>query len=203
MSDRALTQQALCNSLAELVSIVPDENTIPFLRAFWQTMQREWTNIDVLRMEKFFLLVRRYLGASFRWVKEGGKVRWDAERTRTMAQLLEEVPCNVKDVRVPNGLRYHVIDIFVDELERVGALEQEEGEGDEEAEVPLEELLRPLRGLAEGSPTKTVRLKAKEVFEDERLPRKGHSSIDIVEAKGEEQTIDTYEEDEEWAGIED
>lgn len=121
-------------------------------------MQREWTNIDVLRMEKFLLLTRRYLGASFGVLRKGG---WEEKEVAEMLSVLGEVPLNVGDMRVPNGLRFHVIDIYVDELERAGALEGKV--------VPLENLLEPLRKLAKESPTKPIRTKAKEALEDERL----------------------------------
>ena len=162
MSDRPRTQAALADSLASLVSVLPPTSSIPFLRAFWQTMQREWTNIDVLRMEKFLLLTRRYLGATFGLLKEGG---WEEGLIREHMALLREGPCEVADPKVPNGMRFHVIDIYVDELEKVDALVEEEG-----SEVPLELLLEPLRILAKDSPTKPVRRKAKEALEDERLP---------------------------------
>ena len=185
MSDRPRTQQALADSLAELVFVLPTATVIPFLRAFWQTMQREWTNIDVLRMEKFLLLTRRYLAATFEVLKRG---KWEEGLLDEHVGLLREVPCNVEEVKVPNGMRYHVIDIYVDELERVGFLD--EGEKREER---LEKLLGPLRRLAKESPTKTVRRKAKEALEDERLPG------------NEKQEEDDAEKEEEggWGGIED
>jgi ribosomal RNA-processing protein 1 len=161
MSDRPRTQQALASSLADLVAILPQTTVIPFLRAYWQTMAREWTNIDVLRMEKFLLLTRRYLGATFQVMKKG---TWEEESVKVHLELLQEVPCNVEDMRLPNGLRFHVIDIYVDELERVGALDSEE-----DSEVPIERLLEPLKRLAEKSPMKAVRNKAKEALKDERL----------------------------------
>lgn len=159
MSDRALTQQALAASLADLVSIVPPETQITFLRAFWQTMQREWTNIDVLRMEKFLLLTRRYLGATFKVLEKG---KWVESLVDDHLSLLKEIPLNVEDPRVPNGMRYHVIDLYIDELERVGVLEEDEN--------VVERLLAPLRDLAKSSPTKPVRTKCKEALVDERLP---------------------------------
>lgn len=180
MSDRPRTQQALANSLAELVSVLPSTSVIPFLRAFWQTMQREWTNIDVLRMEKFLLLARRYLGAMFRVLKEGG---WEEGLMREHLAMLKEGPCNVEDPKVPNGMRFHAIDIYVDEMERVGVLAEEDS-----ASV-VENLLEPLRALAKGSPTKPVRTKAKEALADERLP-------------GNEKDEDTAMEDDGWGGIE-
>lgn len=182
MSDRPRTQQALADSLADLVSILPSSTVIPFLRAYWQTMQREWTNIDVLRMEKFLLLTRRYLGATFQVLQRG---KWEEELVREHVELLEEIPCNVEDMRIPSGMRFHVIDIYIDELERVGALESDEGR-------VLQTLLQPLRRLAEKSPTKPVRTKAKGALGDERLP--GNS-------KANEE--DPPKEDDEWGGIED
>lgn len=177
MSDRPLTQQALANSLAELVSVLPPISQIPFLRAFWQTMQREWTNIDVLRMEKFLLLTRRYLGATFRLLREG---EWEEGLVRAHVDLLEEAPCEVEDARIPNGMRFHVIDIFVDELERVGALEKGGEEQEGKSSVPLELLLEPLRRLMKSSPTKPVRIKAKDALADERLPGNGKPEPDTA-----------------------
>jgi ribosomal RNA-processing protein 1 len=181
MSDRPRTQQALADSLADLVSVLPAGTIIPFLRAYWQTMQREWTNIDVLRMEKFLLLTRRYLGATFK-VLQGGE--WEEALVRQHVDLLEEIPCNVDNMRIPNGMRFHVIDIYVDELDRVGALEDE---------VPLDALLQPLKNLAQKSPTKPVRTKAKEALADERLP--GNEKAEEEEP--------TQGEDDQWDGIDD
>lgn len=70
MCDRPLPQQALCQDLADLVWILPEPAVIPWLRGFWATMAREWTTgIDVLRMEKFLLLVRRMLASSLVWMQ--------------------------------------------------------------------------------------------------------------------------------------
>jgi ribosomal RNA-processing protein 1 len=181
-SDRPLPQQALASSLASLpLSIFPD-NRIPFLRAFWQTMAREWTGIDVLRMEKFLLLVRRYVGTTFELCAQSG---WESEVVKAQLAVMDEVPLNVEDMRLPNGLRFHVIDIFVDELERAGALE--EGRKG----VELEVLLEPLRRLAKESPTKAVRIKAKEALADERLPGNEKKEEDVEMA------------DEGWGGFDD
>jgi ribosomal RNA-processing protein 1 len=143
-------------------------------------MQREWTNIDVLRMEKFLLLTRRYLGATFELLKKG---EWEKGLVEEHMELLKEIPCNAKDMKIPNGMRYHVIDIYIDELERVGALVEDE-------DIPLEALLEPLRRLAKESPTKPVRTKSKEALADERLP-------------GNEKAPEPPKDPNEWGGIED
>jgi ribosomal RNA-processing protein 1 len=49
MSDKPRYQQQLARELAELIDVLPIPNLIPFLEAFWTTMAKEWTGIDVLR----------------------------------------------------------------------------------------------------------------------------------------------------------
>lgn len=182
MCDRPRPQQALASDLASLITILPPSTVIPFLRAFWQTMAREWTNIDVLRMEKFLLLTRRVIGATFAYLESK---RWEGALVDEHLHLFEELPLNAMDAKLPNGMRYHVIDVYVDELERVGVLETEL------ESVPLDTLLKPLRQLWKDSPTKAVRQKCKEVLADERLP-------------GNEKPAEVKEvADDEWGGIED
>ncbi|CAK7244809.1 MAG: hypothetical protein STHCBS139747_006355 [Sporothrix thermara] len=75
MADRAPAQQRLCDELAGLPAAVKlsDAAVDAWLRAFWATMAREWTTgIDVLRMEKFMLLVRRVLNAQLAWMAAAG-----------------------------------------------------------------------------------------------------------------------------------
>jgi ribosomal RNA-processing protein 1 len=188
MSDRPKPQAALAQELANLVQTLPSQSEkIAFLNAFWQTMQREWTNIDVLRMEKFLLLVRRFLYATFLEMKGAS---WEEGSVKMYLGTLESVPCETEDVRVPNGLRFHVIDIFVDELERVGTLE-------EESEAPIEVLLGPLRALGKGSPNKVVRTKAREALADERLPGNERTPVEEVEA------VETSDDEDGWGGIKD
>ncbi|KAI9851646.1 MAG: hypothetical protein M1838_003115 [Thelocarpon superellum] len=160
MSDRARTQQRLAVDLAGLVDVLPGQNVIPFLHAFWTTTAREWNGIDVLRMDKFLHLVRTYLAASFRHLRSAD---WAADVARAHATLLSSIPLSPTEVKTPDGLRYHVIDIFVTELDHVDTPRS--------GKAPLEILLRPLRELAAKSPTKSVRSRAKEALDDEKLQR--------------------------------
>ena len=175
MTDRPLPQQQICSSFASLVADIFPDNRSVFTRAFWQTMAREWTNIDVLRMEKFLLLTRRYLGAQFGVMKEA---KWKKAVVAEQLELLQEIPLNVSDPKIGNGIRYHVIDIYIDELERAGALE--EGRKG----VELEVLLAPLEELKKDSPTKSVRVKAKEALKDERLPGNEKDEDEEMEDEG-------------------
>lgn len=90
-------------------------------------------------MDKYLYLIRQVFSTGLKWLAKG---KWDGKKVEEYVGILEEVGLNVKDVKVPNGLRYHVLDIYVDEIEKVA--------GDKMEEVPLEALLEPVRKLRRG-----------------------------------------------------
>jgi ribosomal RNA-processing protein 1 len=101
----------------------------------------------------------------------------------------------------PDGLRYHLIDLWVDELEKV--LEFEGGESDSESEsknrkikgdVPMELLLRPLEKLRAESPYKPVRTRAIDALDDDRLVEWGIRTREVEEEEDSEG---------EWGGFDD
>ncbi|KAM7189520.1 Nucleolar protein,Nop52 domain containing protein [Rhypophila sp. PSN 637] len=193
MCDRAIPQQNLCNDLADLIYILPREAVIPWLRGFWSTMSREWTGIDVLRLEKFLLLVRRVVGASFRWMKGGGgkdsqvaDESWDNERVHDILSLLSEFPFALDEElkneeggdkqhqeeqdklaprKIPVGVKLHVLDIWVDEAEKVGMLE----ESDEKAQAILQRIVEQVDILEKRTISPAVRVRSKESLADDRL----------------------------------
>lgn len=149
-------------------------------------------------MDKFLFLIRQYLAASFRQL---AKQQWeDTERVEQYIDVLRATPLNARDHKIPNGLRYHVIDIYVDELDKVDV--------DREGHMPLELLLRPLKALGKESPTKAVRLRVKETLEDDERLRnwnskedgeeEDHKRQDGPETAGQGADDDG---DEEWGGI--
>ncbi|RAL10495.1 ribosomal RNA processing 1 family protein [Aspergillus homomorphus CBS 101889] len=101
----------------------------------------------------------------------------------------------------PDGLRYHVMDIWVDELEKVLEFEEEVTAEDgttvkkPKGQVPGDLLLRPLERLRTESPYKPVRVRAAEALDDERLVQWGWK-----ERKVESESEDDSE-DEEWGGF--
>lgn len=98
----------------------------------------------------------------------------------------------------PDGLRYHLIDIWIDELEKVLEFEEEAGEDEEtpkrkiKGDVPVELILRPLEKLRTESRYKPVRTKAAEALEDDRLFEWGIRTRPVEEEDSEE----------EWGGFE-
>ncbi|PGH00133.1 ribosomal RNA-processing protein 1 [Blastomyces parvus] len=121
----------------------------------------------------------------------------------------------------PDGLRYHLLDIWLDEIEKVAVVEVEgEGEGKEDGNddtegadnddtqekkkkkqlkqgVPMELLLRPIVRLQGKSISKLVRKRAGEVLDDERLVEWG-----VRERKKDDDEDEDEDDDEEgWGGI--
>ncbi|KAI1480029.1 hypothetical protein K445DRAFT_317398 [Daldinia sp. EC12] len=204
MCDRPIPQQNLCAELAGLVATLPTPSddecavVIPFLRAFWATLAREWTSIDVLRMEKFLLLVRRMFGASLAWVGDGRKGKkgnqWAGIRAEGMLQLLEEWPFEkTGDLsKVPVGLRLHVLDVWVDEAEKLELLAEE---GDENAKDRSQFLdrLRTIVEVQSKSTCKPVRTRAKESLSDERLPWNSDGLADESNNRGDGDSWDGFE----------
>ncbi|PPQ99546.1 hypothetical protein CVT24_005334 [Panaeolus cyanescens] len=116
MSDKPLVQQALATELAELVlTISSTPSSLAFLRGFWETIVREWNGIDRLRIDKYYMLIRRFVNATFRLLMRTG---WNKHDCETSNNILMEGPLNADDIRVPTSLAYHISDVFVEELDK-------------------------------------------------------------------------------------
>lgn len=109
-------------------------------------------------------------------------------------------PLNPRDGKIPDGVRYHVLDVWVDELEVVIR--------DDSISIAVaRRLMEPVTRLAEEGRTKVVKGRARETLEDERvkgwleaekdMSKSGHEirkEVSMSEGEGE---------DEEWNGFED
>lgn len=98
----------------------------------------------------------------------------------------------------PDGLRYHLIDLWVDELEKVLEFDEDKNEKGEtqrkiKGDVPMELLLRPLEKLRVESPYKPVRTRATDALDDDRLVEWG-----VRTRETEEEEEDS---EDEWGGF--
>ncbi|KAH6888526.1 nucleolar protein,Nop52-domain-containing protein [Thelonectria olida] len=192
MTDRPIPQQRLATDLADLLFALQPPCAIPWLRAFWAVVDAQWTDIDVLRLEKFLLLVRRVFAAHVRLAKQSG---YDAETVDAVLAVLAEFPFEAEgDLRkVPVGIRLHALDIWVDELEREGALT------DHEAGASAAAFVKRVGDLVIGlkhCPVKPARERCETSYDDERLP--WHKAAGNGEGEDDEE-----EEEEEWGGFRD
>ncbi|PAV22029.1 ribosomal rna processing [Pyrrhoderma noxium] len=86
MSDKPLVQQALASELAELLLTIPStDNSLAFLSGFWEAIVREWNGIDRLRMDKYYMLVRKFINASLRLM---GRDEWNREAILAYNEIL-------------------------------------------------------------------------------------------------------------------
>ncbi|KAL5336942.1 nucleolar protein,Nop52-domain-containing protein [Aspergillus crustosus] len=261
-SDRPLTQQALARNLSyTLVPSLPRSTVHRFLRAFWITIGREWHNIDRIRLDKYLLLIRSYVGVAFQiFLKDNStststqsngtnkkrkreEAKSSKKRSKSKKPTTEddedeekgqqETPNDTTDSAYPalktyleiiaegplaplnfdpnqpkadekngiipmphgpDGLRYHVLDIWIDEIEKNLEIDPESGKPVEN--VPFELLLSPVENLRKESPHKPVRVRAQETLDDERLVEWGVRERKVSVVEEEEESSD-----EEWGGF--
>ncbi|NWW88103.1 RRP1B protein, partial [Rhynochetos jubatus] len=120
MQDKPLLQEELAGNISQLIHVFQNTETRDlFVQAFWQTMNREWNGIDNLRLDKYYLLMRMVLRQSFEVLKRN---EWDESLIEPFLQLLMKAIMNPNS-NAPTGIKLHFIDIYLDELAKVGAKE--------------------------------------------------------------------------------
>ncbi|NXW47724.1 RRP1B protein, partial [Nyctiprogne leucopyga] len=120
MQDKPLLQEELADNISQLIHVIQNtEARHLFIQTFWQTMNREWNGLDNLRLDKYYMLMRKILRQSFEVLKRN---EWD----ESLIELF--LPLQMKEVMDPDssapiGIKLHFIDIYLDELAKVGAKE--------------------------------------------------------------------------------
>ena len=85
-----------------------------FIRTFFRTVRREWGRMDKYRIDKFYTLARMYMHEIYLYM---AKRHWNIGIIRLFNDALFEEVLSQK----PNGLRYHLVDVALDELAKVNA----------------------------------------------------------------------------------
>ncbi|KAI7865513.1 hypothetical protein BDF14DRAFT_1883460 [Spinellus fusiger] len=195
MSDKPLVQQALANDLGSLVLAMPPSNAIPFLAAFWEVHCEQWYGLDRLRLDKYYLLFRRVIFFSFKFLAEQN---WDMELVESYIDMLLEIPLHPTDRTKPDSIRYHIIDIYFGELVKVLDELRETLKDGDVLEIPMEELETPIRVTATDNINKVTRTKAKEAIrqyeESDAMEQDELQDSDEQATDGEEDEEDEEEE---------
>ncbi|KAM6416172.1 ribosomal RNA processing protein 1 homolog B isoform 2-T2 [Pluvialis apricaria] len=120
MQDKPLLQEELADNISQLIHVIQNtEARHLFIQTFWQTMNREWNGIDNLRLDKYYMLMRRILRQSFEVLKRN---EWDESLIELFLPLLMKEVMD-PDSNAPTGIKLHFIDIYLGELAKVGAKE--------------------------------------------------------------------------------
>ncbi len=96
-------------------------------------------------------------------------------------------PLSPRNMKVPDGVRYHVLDVWVDEL--VGVVGEDECVENEIGGM----LMEPVARLQREGKGKIVKQRAREVLEDERAGK--------WVVAGKEKGVESGSGEEEWAGF--
>ncbi|KAI1315876.1 hypothetical protein EDD11_000252 [Mortierella claussenii] len=156
MSDKPIIQQQLSETLSSLILRVPRQGVMDFIATFWETMCAEWHGIDRLRLDKFYFLLRRFISYSFRMLKEN---EWDLATVEEYSNVMINGPLNATSTKVPDGIRFHLIEIYLEELEKVVDVAHS-------GEVPTAHILQPMFHLLGHTINgKVFKMVAEEVFE--------------------------------------
>mmetsp|Transcript_24593 Transcript_24593/g.46215 ORF Transcript_24593/g.46215 Transcript_24593/m.46215 type:complete len:575 (-) Transcript_24593:63-1787(-) len=83
-----------------------------FLATFFRTISREWGGIDQYRLDKIYSLIRKVIRQMYEYIAMRGF------HPGVVAQFNDVLVEEVLE-KTPNGLRFHVIDIALDELAKV------------------------------------------------------------------------------------
>ncbi|PKA65782.1 hypothetical protein AXF42_Ash017306 [Apostasia shenzhenica] len=112
-SDKLPAQVELINCLAALLSSLPPALAGRYLDAFLVTIRREWSGIDYFRLDKFYLLIRRFLRHFFLLLSKNS---WDPELTAHTVGILSRRSLVSLDMIPASGVNYHISEIFLDEI---------------------------------------------------------------------------------------
>ncbi|KAI9899745.1 hypothetical protein N3K66_006206 [Trichothecium roseum] len=203
MTDRPAAQARFAADLASLLpGPLPSSSRTgaeaaraAWYAGFWDVLGERWPHVDALRMDKFMLLVRRVLAAQLS--AAAASASSPANGAGAVEAVLVGYPLEPEgDLRAcPLGLRLHVLDIWVDELERAGLL------GAAEHEPLVRRLADAVEALG-SCRVKQVRARAAESLADARLP--WNDSEEENSNEGEESVGQKGgDDDDEWGGIDD
>jgi hypothetical protein len=108
-----------------------------FVRTFFSTIRRDWGSMDKYRIDKFYALIRLMMHEIYEYMSVRS---WDYG----IVLLLNDAIFAETLKEPPNGLRYHLIDLCLEELAKVNA----------KAKIPLTEatfldVLEPFFGLCQ------------------------------------------------------
>ncbi|KAI0511133.1 hypothetical protein KFK09_011757 [Dendrobium nobile] len=112
-SDKLENQVELINRLANLLSSLPSQLAGRYLESFLITIRREWSGIDFLRLDKFYLLIRRFLRHFFVSLRNN---TWNLDLTARMVNILSQGSLLSVDKFPAAGVNYHIAEIFLDEI---------------------------------------------------------------------------------------
>ncbi|XP_068463848.1 uncharacterized protein [Phaseolus vulgaris] len=122
-SDKPLVQSDLVDRLSSLLLSLHLPLSIQYFSIFLLTMRREWSGIDALRLDKFYLLIRRFVSKFFSLMKTNS---WDLQLVQRLMGIFDEGTFSAQENKAHgNGVNYHIATVFLEELRPFLPLKQQ------------------------------------------------------------------------------
>lgn len=113
LSDKQPIQAELAQSLTELTNVFSTQQlSLLYIRMFFRILLREWFHLDQFRVNKFYTLTRLMFRKALSMAFEAG---WQSDYASVILTIIDEEALQKK----PNGIRFHLADIFLPELMNV------------------------------------------------------------------------------------
>ncbi|KAI9294363.1 hypothetical protein K502DRAFT_272576, partial [Neoconidiobolus thromboides FSU 785] len=160
LCDKPINQQNFSLKMAEITLELSSKLALLNLKCFWNTMSMDWPHLDKHRIDKYYLLVRRFVNVTFQLLK---KYEFDNSCIESVFDIYKAVPFNTEADFKNIGLQYHVIDIYWDELVKVLPF------GENSDDYPLDQLLLPIIELVSHTKNKVVISKTNEMVFDKLI----------------------------------
>ncbi|KAL2338713.1 hypothetical protein Fmac_013159 [Flemingia macrophylla] len=113
-SDKPLAQHDLVQRLSSLLLSLHLPLSLQYFSTFLLTMRREWSGIDALRLDKFYLLIRSFVAHFFYLLKSHS---WDPLLLQQLLDLLDRNTFSSHEINTHgNGVNYHIATVFLEEL---------------------------------------------------------------------------------------
>lgn len=110
LADMNPVQMELATNVADMIKVFPKpKGALLYIQMFFRTIVREWHHLDQYRLNKFYTLIRSIVHKSFEYI--AGK-KWRGEVVQEFLGILETEVL----LKVPNGVRYHMADIYLSEI---------------------------------------------------------------------------------------
>jgi ribosomal RNA-processing protein 1 len=108
-SDKAHIQQELSDEMANLIFCFKGNSIVAvnWMRAFWETVDREWAVMDKHRIDKYYALMRKIIRATFSFAIH-------SDCSVELMEILSETCLRPKSLH--KGVTLHVVDVFIPEM---------------------------------------------------------------------------------------
>lgn len=110
LCDKTPIQKELGDKLSSFIHHFSKHKIVlQYITIFYKTILREWSLLDQHRMNKFYLLLRSMIFASFEYIRNNNY------KQKYIRDLVTAIDMEILQ-KTPNGLRFHIADIYLEEL---------------------------------------------------------------------------------------